>query len=68
VSASKLWRSTLLLALVALCAGCGDKTRSVTAYEPGVYKGAKDPLLEMESTPEQKARLKERFTQGQTDR
>jgi hypothetical protein len=53
----------LATALAAVATGCG-----VTVYEQGVYKGADDPLLATQATPEHKAALKERFTKGQTDR
>jgi hypothetical protein len=55
------------VAMGALLAACGHP-RSVTAYEPGVYKGEKDPLLEKLAAPEQKEQLKKRFEMGQTDR
>ena len=51
--------------LAVLAAGC---SRSVTSYEPGVYKGTEDDLLEAHATPESKAKLQERFTKGQKDR
>lgn len=58
------------VASVAVCAvlatACGRM--DVTVYEPGVYKGAKDPLVAVQATPEQKAALQARFKQGQTDR
>jgi hypothetical protein len=56
-------RAGAIAALVALVSGCG-----VTVYEPGVYKGPKDPLLELQAKPEHKAQLQERFTKGQADR
>lgn len=60
------WRASgvaALAALVALAAGCG-----VTVYEPGVYKGEKDPLLASHARAEHKAALQERFNRGQADR
>lgn len=54
-----------IAACVALLAGCDD---AVIVYEPGVYKGETDPLLEMQSDPEQAERLRERLRAGQTDR
>ena len=58
------WRTgALAAALVVAATGC-----NVTNYEPGVYKGSRDPLLARQATPEQKALLQERFTKGQTDR
>jgi len=56
-----------LAVLALLATGCGRAT-DVTVYEPGVYKGPKDPLVKMHATAEHKALLKERFTKGQTDR
>lgn len=53
-------------ALIAL-AGCGDSV-SFKVYEPGVYKGAADPLIAELAKPESKQRLQERFTEGQADR
>jgi major membrane immunogen (membrane-anchored lipoprotein) len=67
VSARPIARTAVFLALIALLGACGQ-SRSVTAYEPGVYKGAKDPLVDVQATPEHKALLKERFTKGQVDR
>lgn len=58
-----VWRAGALAVLVALAAGCG-----VTVYEPGEYKGAKDPLLDRQGTDEQTALLQERFTKGQAER
>jgi hypothetical protein len=56
-------RAAAPLVLAALLTGCG-----VTVYEPGVYKGPKDPLLELQVKPEHKAQLQERFTEGQAER
>lgn len=39
-----------------------------TLFEPGVYKGARDPLLEKQRSPEQQQRLEQRFRLVQTDR
>jgi predicted small lipoprotein YifL len=60
-----LWQACVMVLLGALATGCGKK---VTVYEPGEYKGAKDPLLEQIAKPEHKTALKERFTEGQTER
>jgi hypothetical protein len=59
----KIGRASALAALVTLVTGCG-----VTVYEPGVYKGEKDPLVALHAKPEHKAQLQERFTKGQADR
>lgn len=53
------------LALVAV-AGCTEST-NVTVHEPGIYKGASDPLLSADSE-ERAAQLNERFRLGQRDR
>jgi hypothetical protein len=57
------WRAAALAVLVVLATGCG-----VTVYEPGEYKGSKDPLLDLQGTDEQRTLLQERFTKGQADR
>ena len=56
-----------LAVLAVLATGCSRAT-DVTVYEPGVYKGSKDPLVKAHATAEHKALLQERFTKGQTDR
>ena len=56
--------SVVLLGVLGTACGRMD----VTVYEPGVYKGPKDPLVAAHATPEQKAALQARFTKGQTDR
>ena len=50
---------TLALSTAALLvlAGCSD----VTVYEPGVYKGASDPLVEDLRSEELRAELDERM-------
>jgi hypothetical protein len=53
----------LLLAASLALAGCGD----VTVYEPGVYKGASDPLVEDLRSEELRAALEER-AEKQRDR
>jgi hypothetical protein len=47
--------------------GC-YQSPEVTIFEPGVYKGAHDPLLEKERSPQQQQRLRQRFDLVQTDR
>jgi hypothetical protein len=56
-----------LVLLAAFSTGCGSG-RDVTVYEPGVYKGASDPLIAKLASDDQKAKLRERFSTGQTDR
>jgi len=58
-----VWRAGALAVLAALAAGCG-----VTVYEPGEYKGSKDPLLDRQGTDEQTTLLQERFKTGQAPR
>lgn len=55
-----------LLATVVLTA-CYEEPE-LTLYEPGVYKGRTDPLLELERTDEQQSKLRRRLELGQTDR
>jgi hypothetical protein len=50
--------------LLAGPAGCSMEPRSVTMHEPGVYKGAKDPMLALQN---QQA-LIDRLKLVQTDR
>jgi len=55
------------IALVAgMLSGCWEDT-DVTLHEPGVYKGAPDPLLAQDSGARAKA-LGERFNLVQMDR
>jgi hypothetical protein len=62
---------TLKIALVAavglLTSGCGQATE-VTVYEPGVYKGASDPLLSKANDPAYQQAMQDRLQRGQTDR
>ena len=39
-------------------AGCSSESRKTTMHEPGVYKGAKDPLLAQQKQQELIDRLK----------
>ena len=55
--------SAVFIVLVGL-AGCSYESREVTLHEPGVYKGAKDPLLARQEQQE----LIDRFKLVQTDR
>ena len=45
-------------------AACSDESRDFTWYEPGTYKGGKDPLL----TKNMHQELDNRLKMGQTDR
>lgn len=49
-----------------LLAGCYESA-DVTVYEPGVYKGAQDPLLQSKADARSET-LQKRFTMVQTDR
>jgi len=60
-------RMLLGAAVVVLLAGCYESP-DVTVFEPGVYKGAKDPLLAQQGVPDRQKALMKRFSQGQTDR
>ncbi len=63
---NKLYGVLIGLIFVAMTAGCSD-TSSVTVHKPGVYKGAKDPLLSA-NTEERASELNARFNMGQIDR
>jgi len=54
------------LALAIFLVGCYEDP-DVTVYEPGEYKGSKDPLLAKLEDPEFRAELDRRFD-GQRDR
>ncbi len=56
----------LLIAFLILTglSGCSYEPRETTIHEPGVYKGAKDPLLASQHRQE----LIDRFRLVQTDR
>ena len=56
-----------ILTLILLAAGlasCSNESRDFTLHEPGIYKGAKDPLLAKKEQQELVNRLK----MVQTDR
>jgi hypothetical protein len=54
----------MVCALLAGLAACSYESRQTTLHEPGVYKGAKDPLLAQQKQQE----LIDRFKLVQTDR
>lgn len=59
--------NTLLISLmVIVLTGCYESS-SVTVHKPGVYKGAKDPLLSA-NQEDRAAALNGRFKLGQLDR
>jgi len=58
------WCVLTALIILAGLTGCSSESRKVTMHEPGVYKGAKDPLLVMQQQQE----LIDRFKLVQTDR
>ncbi len=60
------FRTIIMLGLVAMAAGCYETT-DVTEFEPGVYKGESDPLLNADAG-ERGQTLQERFDTVQTDR
>lgn len=61
----------LIVALAALSltglVGCYESP-DVKLHEPGVYKGDRDPLMALERSEQQQAKLKDRFNLVQTDR
>ena len=50
--------------------GCSESpdAHPTMLHKPGVYKGAIDPLIEKQRTPQQQEMLQARFNQIQTDR
>ena len=52
---------------VATLGGCYE-TSTPKQYEPGVYKGAEDPLLEKLESGDLRAELDERFKRAARDR
>jgi hypothetical protein len=65
VKVSVLCAGVIGLSLAA--SGCSE-SEPVTLHKPGVYKGAADPLVQKQGTPEQQEALLARFKQVQTDR
>lgn len=63
----RLTVALLVAASAAILAGCYEDT-DITLHDPGVYRGAKDPLLALQANPEQQARLVQRLREGQGDR
>lgn len=58
----------LILALIiTVVSGCYESP-AVAVHQPGVYKGATDPLLAKQRSDHQLKMLRERLTQIQTDR
>ena len=57
-----------LVAAAAIALGGCYETATPTQYEPGVYKGKKDPLEAKLSSGDLRAELDERFKQAAQDR
>ncbi len=60
-------RAIITLAAAVMLTACYESA-DVTVHEPGVYKGAKDPLLATQRMPDQQQALRERFALVQPDR
>jgi hypothetical protein len=56
----------VILSLLTLTA-CYESP-GISYHEPGKYKGPKDPLLELQRSPDQQEALRKRFALVQTDR
>jgi hypothetical protein len=67
---SMITRITIALFCVSVLAGIAGcyESPDVHVYEPGVYKGDRDPLIQLEGTEKQQERLRDRFQLVQTDR
>ena len=61
------WIAILGSVIAFSAASCSDSS-DVTLHKPGVYKGAADPLIEKQRSPQQQEKLVARFNQIQTDR
>lgn len=64
---TSVWRLAVICAPLWALAGCYESP-DVTVYEPGVYKGTDDPLLDKITSEQRQEQLVERFRLGQTDR
>ncbi len=60
----RIWPILMALITLAGLAGCSYESRETTIHEPGVYKGAKDPLLALKNQQQ----LIDRLKLVQTDR
>lgn len=58
---------SLLSVLLVGMSGCYEST-DATLYEPGVYKGERDPLVNKLRDEKLQSQLQERFNTGQRDR
>lgn len=64
---SRYFVLTLAVAAVAGLGGCYE-TSTPKQYEPGVYKGSKDPLEEKLASGDLRQQLNERFRTAARDR
>jgi hypothetical protein len=60
-------RAGTLAVLAVLVTACGSRM-DVTVYEPGVYKGSTDPLLDAHGTDEHKELLRQRLAKVEAER
>lgn len=58
----------LLVAATALLLGGCYESPDVTNFEPGIYKGSSDPLMDKIGSEEYQEQMRERLVAGQTDR
>jgi hypothetical protein len=58
------WYALMAFVVLVGLAGCSSESRNVTIHQPGVYKGAQDPVLAMQKQQE----LVDRFKLVQADR
>jgi hypothetical protein len=66
VKAQLAARAGAVAMLAVLVTACGN--RDLTSYEPGVYKGPTDPLLEAHGTDEHHELLRQRLAKVQAER
>lgn len=67
-SVASLLLGSAVVGVGLVAAGCSESSERVILHKPGVYKGAVDPLIEKQRSPQQQERLLARFNQVQTDR
>jgi hypothetical protein len=66
-AALRIVAASMIAVVLGVIVGCGESAK-VTLAKPGVYKGAKDPLVEKQRDPKQQEALVTRFNLVQTDR
>lgn len=66
--ANRFIKWPLLVLGLFLLSGCIEQEIEQSLHQPGEYKGARDPLLDVSGTSDFTAKLEQRMNQVQTDR